>query len=67
MIRKNSKLELTKKLISLLYFAFYRDKIKTVSFLLPMDMTSYSKNSSSLKYLPNQTTNKLSIIAEKEV
>ncbi|XP_073925661.1 putative coiled-coil domain-containing protein 195 [Castor canadensis] len=44
-----------------------RDKIKTVSFLLPMDMTSYSKNSSSLKYLPNQTTNKLSIIAEKEV
>uniref|UniRef100_A0A8I5YL86 Coiled-coil domain containing 195 n=1 Tax=Pongo abelii TaxID=9601 RepID=A0A8I5YL86_PONAB len=41
-----------------------RDKTKTVSFLLPMDMSSYSKNSSSLKYSPNQTTNQLSIIAE---
>ncbi|XP_030891486.1 putative coiled-coil domain-containing protein 195 [Leptonychotes weddellii] len=41
-----------------------RDKIKTVSFLLPMDVSSYSKNSSSLKYSPNQTTNQLSTIAE---
>ncbi|XP_033620120.1 putative coiled-coil domain-containing protein 195 [Fukomys damarensis] len=54
-----------------------RDKIKTVSFLLPVDMSSYpknlsslkyspnqTKNSSSLKYSPNQTTNQLSIIAE---
>uniref|UniRef100_A0A2K6LUW9 Coiled-coil domain containing 195 n=2 Tax=Rhinopithecus TaxID=542827 RepID=A0A2K6LUW9_RHIBE len=37
---------------------------KTVSFLLPMDMSSYSKHSSSLKYSPNQTTNQLSVIAE---
>uniref|UniRef100_A0A2K5S609 Coiled-coil domain containing 195 n=1 Tax=Cebus imitator TaxID=2715852 RepID=A0A2K5S609_CEBIM len=41
-----------------------RDKTKTVSFLLPMDMSSYAKNSSCLKYSPNQTTNQLSIIAE---
>ncbi|XP_058389460.1 putative coiled-coil domain-containing protein 195 [Diceros bicornis minor] len=41
-----------------------RDKIKTVSFLLPMDMSSFSKNSSSLKYSSNQTTNQLSTIAE---
>ncbi|XP_062949373.1 putative coiled-coil domain-containing protein 195 [Cynocephalus volans] len=41
-----------------------RGKIKTVSFLLPMDTSSYSKNSSSLKYASNQTTNQLSIIAE---
>ncbi|XP_058157239.1 putative coiled-coil domain-containing protein 195 [Dasypus novemcinctus] len=30
-----------------------RNKIKTVSFLLPMGMSSYSKNSSSLKYSQN--------------
>uniref|UniRef100_A0A8C2VB44 Coiled-coil domain containing 195 n=1 Tax=Chinchilla lanigera TaxID=34839 RepID=A0A8C2VB44_CHILA len=41
-----------------------RDKIKTVSFLLPMDLSSYSKSASSLKYSPNRTTNQLSIIAE---
>ncbi|KAM5229127.1 putative coiled-coil domain-containing protein 195 [Ctenodactylus gundi] len=41
-----------------------RDKIKTVSFLLPMDVSSYSKNASSLKYSPNQTTSQLSVIAE---
>ncbi|PNI70570.1 CCDC195 isoform 1 [Pan troglodytes] len=41
-----------------------RDKTKAVSFLLPMDMSSYSKNSSSLKHSPNQATNQLSIIAE---
>ncbi|XP_075861493.1 coiled-coil domain-containing protein 195 [Microcebus murinus] len=40
------------------------DKIKTVSFLLPKDVSSYSKISSSLKYSPTQTTNQLSIIAE---
>ncbi|XP_043766485.1 putative coiled-coil domain-containing protein 195 [Cervus elaphus] len=31
-----------------------RDKTKTVGFLLPMNMSSYSKDSSSLKYSPNQ-------------
>ncbi|KAF6361203.1 coiled-coil domain containing 195 [Rhinolophus ferrumequinum] len=41
-----------------------RDKIKTVGFLLPMDVSSYSKNLSSLKYSPNQTTSQLSTIAE---
>nr|KAF6449800.1 coiled-coil domain containing 195 [Molossus molossus] len=41
-----------------------RDKIKTVSFLLPMDIASYSKNLSSLKYPPDQTTNQLNTIAE---
>uniref|UniRef100_A0A8P0T8K2 Coiled-coil domain containing 195 n=1 Tax=Canis lupus familiaris TaxID=9615 RepID=A0A8P0T8K2_CANLF len=41
-----------------------RDKIKTVSFLLPMDVSSYSRNSSSVKCSPNQTTNQLSTIAE---
>ncbi|XP_060007539.1 putative coiled-coil domain-containing protein 195 [Lagenorhynchus albirostris] len=41
-----------------------RDKIKTVSFLLPMNMSSYSKNSSSLKCSSNQTTNQLSTITE---
>ncbi|XP_032209787.1 putative coiled-coil domain-containing protein 195 [Mustela erminea] len=41
-----------------------RDKIKTVSFQLPMDLSSYSKNSSSLKCSPNRTTNELSTIAE---
>ncbi|XP_054442103.1 putative coiled-coil domain-containing protein 195 [Pteronotus mesoamericanus] len=42
----------------------FRDKVKTVSFLLPMDIASYSKKSSSLKYSPDQTTNQLSTIAE---
>ncbi|CAD7686849.1 unnamed protein product [Nyctereutes procyonoides] len=41
-----------------------RDKIKTVSFLLPMDVSSYSRNSSSLKCSPNQTKNQLSTITE---
>ncbi|KAM9249323.1 putative coiled-coil domain-containing protein 195 [Dugong dugon] len=41
-----------------------RDKIKTVSFLLPMDVSAYSKNSSSLKYSPNQTTNQLNTTVE---
>uniref|UniRef100_A0A8D2HPJ6 Coiled-coil domain containing 195 n=1 Tax=Urocitellus parryii TaxID=9999 RepID=A0A8D2HPJ6_UROPR len=41
-----------------------RDKIKTVSFLLPRSMSSCSKNSSSLKCSPNQTSNQLSAIAE---
>ncbi|KAK2508923.1 hypothetical protein MC885_012781 [Smutsia gigantea] len=43
-----------------------RDKIKAVSFLLPMDMSSYSKNSASLKCSPNQTANQLNTIAEKD-
>ncbi|XP_059558450.1 putative coiled-coil domain-containing protein 195 [Myotis daubentonii] len=41
-----------------------REKIKAVSFLLPMDIASYSKNSSSLKYSPNQTTNQTNTITE---
>uniref|UniRef100_A0A8D1ZBM9 Coiled-coil domain containing 195 n=1 Tax=Sus scrofa TaxID=9823 RepID=A0A8D1ZBM9_PIG len=41
-----------------------RDKIKTVSFLLPMNMSSYSKTSNSLKDSSNQTTNQLSTITE---
>ncbi|XP_047399209.1 putative coiled-coil domain-containing protein 195 [Sciurus carolinensis] len=41
-----------------------RDKIKTVSFLLPMGVSSYSKNSSSLKCSPDQTSKQLSAIAE---
>uniref|UniRef100_A0A8B9XMZ6 Coiled-coil domain containing 195 n=1 Tax=Bos mutus grunniens TaxID=30521 RepID=A0A8B9XMZ6_BOSMU len=32
----------------------YRDKRKTVGFLLPMNTSSHSKDSSSLKYSPNQ-------------
>ncbi|XP_029788738.1 putative coiled-coil domain-containing protein 195 [Suricata suricatta] len=39
-------------------------KMKTVSFLLPMDVSSYSKNSSSFKSSQDQTTNQLSTIAE---
>ncbi|XP_054555165.1 putative coiled-coil domain-containing protein 195 [Talpa occidentalis] len=42
----------------------FRDKMKTVSFQLPMDISSYSKNASSLKYPPNQITNQLSTVAE---
>uniref|UniRef100_A0A673SPD6 Coiled-coil domain containing 195 n=1 Tax=Suricata suricatta TaxID=37032 RepID=A0A673SPD6_SURSU len=41
-----------------------RGKMKTVSFLLPMDVSSYSKNSSSFKSSQDQTTNQLSTIAE---
>ncbi|KAM5267083.1 putative coiled-coil domain-containing protein 195 isoform 1-T1 [Hipposideros larvatus] len=41
-----------------------RDKIKTVSFLLPVNVSSYSKTSSSLKYSTNQTASQLSTIAE---
>ncbi|XP_066201522.1 putative coiled-coil domain-containing protein 195 [Saccopteryx leptura] len=41
-----------------------RDKMKTVSFLLPMDIASYPQNSSSLKCSPNQITNQLSTITE---
>uniref|UniRef100_A0A8C3WXC5 Coiled-coil domain containing 195 n=1 Tax=Catagonus wagneri TaxID=51154 RepID=A0A8C3WXC5_9CETA len=41
-----------------------RDKIKTVSFLLPMNMSSNSENSNSLKYSSSQTTNQLSTITE---
>ncbi|KAM5324770.1 putative coiled-coil domain-containing protein 195 [Glossophaga mutica] len=41
-----------------------RDKIKTVSFLLPMDTAPYSKNTSSLKCPANQTASQLSTIAE---
>ncbi|XP_049624882.1 putative coiled-coil domain-containing protein 195 [Suncus etruscus] len=42
----------------------HRDKIKTVSFLLPQDTPAYSKTSDSLEYSPNPTTNQLSTITE---
>ncbi|XP_055472465.1 putative coiled-coil domain-containing protein 195 [Psammomys obesus] len=45
----------------------YREKTKTVSFQLPGDGSSVPKNSNSLKHSANQTTNQLSIIAEKDV
>ncbi|XP_077008164.1 coiled-coil domain-containing protein 195 [Tamandua tetradactyla] len=41
-----------------------RDKLKTVRFLIPRDMSPYSENSSSLKYSQNQTINQLSTITE---
>ncbi|XP_055977318.1 putative coiled-coil domain-containing protein 195 [Sorex fumeus] len=41
-----------------------RDKIKTVSFLLPVDMSAYSKPLDPLECSPDQATNELSTIAE---
>ncbi|XP_058520243.1 putative coiled-coil domain-containing protein 195 [Ochotona princeps] len=41
-----------------------RERTKTVSFLLPMDMSSYSKTSNSLKCSPSDSPKQLSIIAE---
>ncbi|XP_075386323.1 coiled-coil domain-containing protein 195 [Tenrec ecaudatus] len=41
-----------------------RDKIKTVSFVLPKDMPAYSMNPKSLKCSPNLTTHQLSTILE---
>ncbi|XP_052606564.1 putative coiled-coil domain-containing protein 195 [Peromyscus californicus insignis] len=44
-----------------------REKTKTVSFQLPRDGSSVPKNLHPLKYSTNQTTDQLSIVAEKDV
>ncbi|KAM9009071.1 putative coiled-coil domain-containing protein 195 [Ara ararauna] len=44
-----------------------RGKIKAVSFLLPMDMSSYAEKQDSLKSPQNQSTKQLTTIAEKDV
>ncbi|NXK16951.1 CC195 protein, partial [Arenaria interpres] len=41
-----------------------RGKVKAVSFLLPMDMSSYAENQGSLKSPQNQSTKQLTTIAE---
>ncbi|KAM9542397.1 putative coiled-coil domain-containing protein 195 [Guaruba guarouba] len=45
----------------------HRGKIKAVSFLLPMDMSSYAEKQDSLKSPQNQSTKQLTTIAEKDV
>ncbi|XP_074889359.1 coiled-coil domain-containing protein 195 [Buteo buteo] len=44
-----------------------RGKVKAVSFLLPMDMSSYAEKQSSLKSPQNQSTKQLTTIAEKDM
>ncbi|XP_056664466.1 putative coiled-coil domain-containing protein 195 [Monodelphis domestica] len=44
-----------------------RGKIKAVSFLLPMEMSSYSKDPDSLKCTQNQNPKQLSTIMEKDM
>ncbi|XP_025044622.1 coiled-coil domain-containing protein 195 [Pelodiscus sinensis] len=44
-----------------------RGKVKAVSFLLPMDMSSYSENQGSFKCPQNQDTKQLSTIIEKDM
>ncbi|KAM6389160.1 putative coiled-coil domain-containing protein 195 [Pluvialis apricaria] len=44
-----------------------RGKIKAVSFLLPMDMSSYAENQGSLKSPQNQSTKQLTSITEKDM
>ncbi|XP_057273152.1 putative coiled-coil domain-containing protein 195 [Pezoporus wallicus] len=44
-----------------------RGKIKAVTFLLPMDMSSYSEKQDSLKSPQNQSTKQLTTIAEKDM
>ncbi|XP_061221277.1 putative coiled-coil domain-containing protein 195 [Neopsephotus bourkii] len=44
-----------------------RGKIKAVTFLLPMDMSSYAKKQDSLKSPQNQSTKQLTPIAEKDM
>ncbi|NXH68627.1 CC195 protein, partial [Hydrobates tethys] len=41
-----------------------RGKVKAVSFLLPMDMSSYAEKQGSLKSPPNQSTKQLTTITE---
>ncbi|GAB0193508.1 putative coiled-coil domain-containing protein 195 [Grus japonensis] len=42
-------------------------KVKAVSFLLPMDMSSYAEKQDSLKSPQNQSTKQLTTIAEKDM
>ncbi|XP_075273434.1 coiled-coil domain-containing protein 195 [Opisthocomus hoazin] len=44
-----------------------RGKVKAVSFLLPMDMSSYAENQGSLKSPQNQSTKQLTTITEKDM
>ncbi|KAM6356997.1 putative coiled-coil domain-containing protein 195 [Alca torda] len=44
-----------------------RGKVKAVSFLLPMDMSSYAENQGSLKSPRNQSTKQLTTITEKDM
>ncbi|XP_030350834.1 putative coiled-coil domain-containing protein 195 [Strigops habroptila] len=44
-----------------------RGKIKAVSFLLPMDVSSYAEKQDSLKSPQNQSTKQLTTIAEKDM
>ncbi|KAM9274827.1 putative coiled-coil domain-containing protein 195 [Cariama cristata] len=44
-----------------------RGKVKAVSFLLPMDTSSYAEKQGSLKSPQNQHTKQLTIIAEKDM
>ncbi|KAM6127529.1 putative coiled-coil domain-containing protein 195 [Phoenicopterus ruber ruber] len=44
-----------------------RGKVKAVSFLLPMDMSSYAENQGSLKNPQNQSTEQLTTITEKDM
>jgi len=49
-------------------FSFFsRGKVKAVSFLLPMDMSSYAENQGSLKSPQNQSTKQLTTITEKDM
>ncbi|XP_029473048.1 putative coiled-coil domain-containing protein 195 [Rhinatrema bivittatum] len=58
-----------KKITSIKSFQDYmykcRGKVKSVTFLLPID-TAYSENQVSFKNPPNQSTNQLSTITEKD-
>ncbi|XP_078003785.1 coiled-coil domain-containing protein 195 [Phascolarctos cinereus] len=45
----------------------FRGKIKAVSFLLPMEMSSYSKDPDSLESTQNQNPKQLSTIMEKDM
>ncbi|XP_028941147.1 putative coiled-coil domain-containing protein 195 [Antrostomus carolinensis] len=44
-----------------------RGKVKAVSFLLPMDMSSYAEKQGSLKSPQNQSTKQLTAITEKDM
>ncbi|KAM7107014.1 putative coiled-coil domain-containing protein 195 [Ciconia maguari] len=44
-----------------------RGKVKAVSFLLPMDMSSYAEKQGSLKSPQNQSTKQLTTVAEKDM
>lgn len=44
-----------------------RGKVKAVSFLLPMDMLSYSEEQGTLGSPPDQSTNQLTPLTEKDM